>query len=69
MSTKNSQAIGRLRNISSMFDNVKGPKTVVYATKGNVEIPLDLYLPREATRLPILLWFHGGTKVMASQPG
>lgn len=45
-----------------MFDKTMVPKTIIYATKGKVDIPLDLYLPDGAKRLPILLWFHGGMR-------
>ncbi|KAI7091732.1 hypothetical protein KC356_g443 [Hortaea werneckii] len=36
------------------------PTTIVYKTVGNVEIPFDLYLPKDAQNVPVLLWFHGG---------
>lgn len=36
------------------------PKTLTYKTIGALEIPLDVYLPDNASNVPILLWFHGG---------
>ncbi|KAI6854155.1 hypothetical protein KC343_g16361 [Hortaea werneckii] len=36
------------------------PITIIYKTVGNVEIPFDLYLPKDAKNVPVLLWFHGG---------
>ncbi|KAM0720265.1 hypothetical protein Q7P37_004401 [Cladosporium fusiforme] len=33
---------------------------IVYKTVGKLDIPLDLYIPANAKRAPILLWFHGG---------
>ncbi|KAK4940690.1 hypothetical protein LTR10_019200 [Elasticomyces elasticus] len=35
-------------------------KTIVYKKVGSLEIPFDLYLPKNAKKAPILLWFHGG---------
>ncbi|KAK5464593.1 hypothetical protein LTS15_001155 [Exophiala xenobiotica] len=34
--------------------------TIIYKKIGSLEIPLDLYLPKNAHKAPILLWFHGG---------
>jgi acetyl esterase/lipase len=39
---------------------VSGPKTIIYKTVGKLDIPLDLFLPANATNVPVLLWFHGG---------
>lgn len=36
------------------------PKTIVYKTVGKLEILLDLHLPPNQKRSPVLLWFHGG---------
>jgi acetyl esterase/lipase len=36
------------------------PKTLIYKTVDKVEVPLDIYLPKEAKNVPVLLWFHGG---------
>lgn len=36
------------------------PKTLTYKTASNLGIPLDVYLPSNASNVPILLWFHGG---------
>ncbi|CEL01826.1 hypothetical protein ASPCAL01404 [Aspergillus calidoustus] len=35
-------------------------KTITYKTIGSVSIPMDIYLPENAHKAPILLWFHGG---------
>ncbi|KAM3419470.1 hypothetical protein BST61_g5396 [Cercospora zeina] len=36
-------------------------KTIVYKTVGELQIPLDIYLPAaQSSKLPILLWYHGG---------
>lgn len=46
--------------ISSHLMAAEASKTLVYKTVGNVQIPLDVYLPTNAKNVPILLWFHGG---------
>lgn len=40
--------------------DIKPTKTITYKTAGDLEIPLDLYLPDNANKLPVMLWFHGG---------
>merc|ERR1712000_378793 len=35
-------------------------QTIIYKRLGSLEIPMDLYLPKNAHKAPILLWFHGG---------
>ncbi|TKA31669.1 hypothetical protein B0A50_01747 [Salinomyces thailandicus] len=35
-------------------------KTITYKTVGKLDIPVELYLPRDAKSIPVLLWFHGG---------
>ena len=41
-------------------------KTIIYKKVGSLEIPFDLYLPKNAKKAPILLWFHGGGLLYAS---
>jgi len=36
------------------------PHTFIYKTTDKCEVPLDLYLPAKANKVPILIWFHGG---------
>ncbi|KAL2394005.1 hypothetical protein ABEF93_001993 [Exophiala dermatitidis] len=40
------------------------PRTIIYKKIGSLQIPLDLYLPKNARKAPILLWFHGGGLLM-----
>ncbi|KAL3440267.1 Alpha/Beta hydrolase protein [Aspergillus insuetus] len=40
--------------------SIKPTKTVSYKTIGDLSIPMDLYLPENAHKAPIFLWFHGG---------
>lgn len=40
--------------------DINPTKTITYKTVGKLEIPLDLYLPQNAEKVPVLLWFHGG---------
>ena len=40
--------------------DIKPTKTITYKKVGNLEIPLDLYLPEKGESVPLLLWFHGG---------
>ena len=42
----------------SIFKN--NQQTIIYKKFGSLEIPMDLYLPKNAHKAPILLWFHGG---------
>jgi len=42
------------------MSSIKPSKTIVYKTVGKLEIPLDIYVPDNADKAPILLWFHGG---------
>src|SRR5215216_3922965 len=46
-----------------------GRTTVVYKRAGGCEIALDLYRPSGATRLPVLVWIHGGALIMGSRAG
>lgn len=43
------------------------PQTFVYKKAGNVEIPIDVFLPPNAKNLPVLLWFHGGGLLQSSR--
>ncbi|KAL2820115.1 Alpha/Beta hydrolase protein [Aspergillus granulosus] len=40
--------------------SIRPTQTIFYKTIGEVQIPMDIYLPRDAHKSPILLWFHGG---------
>lgn len=40
--------------------DIRPSKTVVYKTVAKLSISLDVYLPDNANKVPILLWFHGG---------
>lgn len=42
------------------MSTIKPTKTITYKTVDKLEIPLDLYLPDNADKVPVLLWFHGG---------
>ncbi|KAJ5693388.1 hypothetical protein N7462_002811 [Penicillium macrosclerotiorum] len=34
--------------------------TIAYKRVGSLEIPMDIYLPKDKKNAPVLLWFHGG---------
>ncbi|KAJ5097180.1 hypothetical protein N7456_007901 [Penicillium angulare] len=34
--------------------------TIIYKRVGALEIPMDIYLPKNVENAPVLLWFHGG---------
>jgi acetyl esterase/lipase len=36
------------------------PQTICYKKVGQLHIQLDLTLPPNAYKVPVLLWFHGG---------
>jgi acetyl esterase/lipase len=36
------------------------PQTITYKKVGQLHIQLDLTLPPNAYKVPVLLWFHGG---------
>jgi acetyl esterase/lipase len=40
--------------------SINPTKTVSYKTIGDLSIPMDIYIPENAHKAPILLWFHGG---------
>lgn len=42
------------------MSDIQPTKTIVYKTVGKLEISLDVYLPDQADKVPVLLWFHGG---------
>ena len=42
------------------MSTINPAKTITYKTVDKLEIPLDVYLPDNANKAPILLWFHGG---------
>lgn len=39
---------------------IKPDLTVAYKKVGSLEIPMDVYLPKNIKNAPVLLWFHGG---------
>lgn len=39
---------------------IKATQTLIYKTIGKLEIKLDLYLPKDPVKVPVLIWFHGG---------
>ncbi|KAK4552940.1 hypothetical protein LTR86_010072 [Recurvomyces mirabilis] len=43
-----------------MTSDTSARRTFTYKTVDKLEIPLDLYLPKDAKDVPILVWFHGG---------
>jgi hypothetical protein len=47
---------------------IKPSKTVTYKVVGKLEIPLDIYLPKDTKKAPILLWFHGGGLLYVPSP-
>jgi acetyl esterase/lipase len=47
--------------------DIKPTKTMVYKTVGKLDIALDLYLPQNATSVPVLIWFHGGGCLQGSR--
>ncbi|KAJ5621856.1 hypothetical protein N7528_005088 [Penicillium herquei] len=40
--------------------SIKPDRTVAYKTVGSLEIPMDIYLPKNVRNAPVILWFHGG---------
>lgn len=40
--------------------SIKPDHTVSYKRVGSLEIFMDIYLPNNAKKAPVLLWFHGG---------
>jgi acetyl esterase/lipase len=42
------------------MSDIQPLKTITYKKVDKLEIPLDLYLPENADKAPVLLWFHGG---------
>lgn len=36
------------------------PQTITYKKVGQLQIQLDLTLPPNVYKAPVLLWFHGG---------
>jgi carboxylesterase type B len=36
------------------------PQTITYKKVGQLHLLLDLTLPPNAHKVPVLLWFHGG---------
>lgn len=54
--------------IASIFKmaSIKPSATVTYKTVGSLQIPMDIYLPPNPNKAPILLWFHGGGLLYAS---
>ncbi|KXT06552.1 hypothetical protein AC579_1176 [Pseudocercospora musae] len=40
--------------------DIQPTKTITYKTLDKLEISLDIYLPSNTSKAPILLWFHGG---------
>lgn len=43
--------------------DIKSTKTIVYKQVGKLDISFDIYIPRAAKNVPILLWFHGKHKI------
>ncbi|KAI7972920.1 hypothetical protein EIK77_000807 [Talaromyces pinophilus] len=40
--------------------SIQPDKTLFYKSSGSIEIPMDIYLPKNTQNAPVLLWFHGG---------
>ncbi|KAJ5256877.1 hypothetical protein N7478_012981 [Penicillium angulare] len=40
--------------------SIKPDLTLIYKKVDHLEIPMDLYLPKNTINAPVLLWFHGG---------
>ncbi|KAJ5730861.1 uncharacterized protein N7483_005369 [Penicillium malachiteum] len=40
--------------------SIKPDRTVVYKTVGSLQIPMDIFLPKNVRNAPVILWFHGG---------
>lgn len=44
-------------------------RTFTYKTVGKLELPFDLYLPENASKSPVMLWFHGGGLLQGHRSG
>lgn len=47
--------------------DIQSTQTLKYKTVGSLDIYLDVYLPKSANNVPVLLWFHGGGLLYASR--
>jgi acetyl esterase/lipase len=47
---------------------IKPTKTVTYKVVAKLEILLDVYLPKDTKKAPIILWFHGGGLLHVPSP-
>lgn len=54
-------------SISDMATPAK--RTFTYKTVGKLELPFDLYLPENASKSPVMLWFHGGGLLQGHRSG
>lgn len=43
-------------------------QTITYKSVNGLDIALDVYLPSNANRVPVLLWFHGGGLLYVLKP-
>ncbi|KAL3489798.1 Alpha/Beta hydrolase protein [Aspergillus germanicus] len=42
------------------MSTIKPDLTVTYKSIGSLDLPMDIYLPKNVKNAPVLLWFHGG---------
>ena len=46
--------------MSHSTSDILPTKTITYKTVDELEIQLDVYVPNQADKVPVLLWYHGG---------
>jgi acetyl esterase/lipase len=42
------------------MSTIKPDLTITYKSLGSLDLPMDIYLPKDVKNAPVLLWFHGG---------